>query len=186
MFIPFNRGCRERTFMIDIVGIMDYINKYIFFLIMLILICGYGLHEYFSILENVAKPTYYQNTYIPQNRTQLMSFEEDGRLGNLLMETATLLIVAEKFNITAKILPQMSSKMSHLLTDLPVSQPKISETNHDTASPLATKTGPQHILHLLPMLSPLSLCVPGMQAVECGAGSYVLEQASGVGFSFKI
>ena len=102
-----------------------YHNKYIFFLIIFIPLLIYGLFEYSSMSEIVYKPTYHldAHTYIPQNRTQLISFEEDGRLGNLLMETATLLIVAEKFNITAKILPQMTSKLSHLLTVLPVSQP---------------------------------------------------------------
>ena len=52
-----------------------------------------------------------------------MSFKEDGRLGNILMETATLILMAEKYNFTAKLLPQMAQKLFTLFANLPVSNP---------------------------------------------------------------
>lgn len=55
-----------------------------------------------------------------KTKTQVLVFEEDGRLGNLVMEAATLLVLAERFNKTARLLPQMAGKLSVLLQKLPV------------------------------------------------------------------
>ena len=104
-----------------LVTIMHVINRYFFLHIVSMIFGFYELYRFLSSADAVLNPlnSLYPNT--PQNITQLISFEEDGRLGNLLMETATLLLVAEKFNISAKILPQMSGKIAHLLCNLPVS-----------------------------------------------------------------
>ena len=55
-----------------------------------------------------------------KTKVQVLVFEEDGRLGNLVMEAATLLVLAERFNKTARLLPQMAGKLSVLLQKLPV------------------------------------------------------------------
>ena len=39
---------------------------------------------------------------------QVISMEEDGRLGNLLIETATLLLIGKQANVTVSLLPQVS------------------------------------------------------------------------------
>ena len=49
----------------------------------------------------------------------VLTFEEDGRFGNLLLETATLLIIGKKLNTPVKILPQVGRKLSQFLSDLP-------------------------------------------------------------------
>ena len=38
---------------------------------------------------------------------RVISMEEDGRLGNLLMEMATLLLLGEHANVTVSLLPQV-------------------------------------------------------------------------------
>ena len=93
---------------------MHVINKYLFLSVVLVLFC------LLELFEDFFTPDSFQTPCTPSNRTKIITFEEDGRLGNLLMETATLVIVAEKLNISAKILPQMSSKMSNLWSILPV------------------------------------------------------------------
>ena len=42
---------------------------------------------------------------------QVITIEEDGRLGNLLMETATLLLVGQKLNKPVQLLPQVDRKL---------------------------------------------------------------------------
>ena len=39
---------------------------------------------------------------------QVISMEEDGRLGNLLIETATLLLIGKQANVTVSLLPQVA------------------------------------------------------------------------------
>ena len=56
----------------------------------------------------------------PATEDQVLVFEEDGRLGNLVMEAATLLVLADRFNKTARLLPQMAGKLSVLLQTMPV------------------------------------------------------------------
>ena len=40
--------------------------------------------------------------------------EEDGRLGNLLIETATLFLIGRKANVTVSLLPQVFSASDSL------------------------------------------------------------------------
>ena len=37
----------------------------------------------------------------------MISMEEDGRLGNLLIETATLFLIGRQANVTVSLLPQV-------------------------------------------------------------------------------
>ena len=39
---------------------------------------------------------------------QVITMEEDGRLGNLLMEMATLLLIGRQANVTVSLLPQVA------------------------------------------------------------------------------
>ena len=39
---------------------------------------------------------------------QVITMEEDGRLGNLLMEMATLLLIGRHANVTVSLLPQVA------------------------------------------------------------------------------
>ena len=69
---------------------MHVINKYLLTSVVLVLVCLLELFENFFTPDSIQTPC------IPSNRTKIITFEEDGRLGNLLMETATLVIVAKK------------------------------------------------------------------------------------------
>ena len=42
---------------------------------------------------------------------QVISMEEDGRLGNLLIETATLFLIGRKANVTVSLLPQVGKNI---------------------------------------------------------------------------
>ena len=50
---------------------------------------------------------------------QVITIEEDGRLGNLLMETATLLLIGKKLNKQVQILPQVDKKLKNYFHSLP-------------------------------------------------------------------
>ena len=50
---------------------------------------------------------------------QVITMEEDGRLGNLLMETATLLLVGKKLNKRVQVLPQVNTKLTNYFPTLP-------------------------------------------------------------------
>ena len=39
--------------------------------------------------------------------SQVISMEEDGRLGNLLIETATLFLIGRQANVSVSLLPQV-------------------------------------------------------------------------------
>ena len=39
---------------------------------------------------------------------RVITMEEDGRLGNLLMEMATLLLIGRQANVTVSLLPQVA------------------------------------------------------------------------------
>ena len=49
---------------------------------------------------------------------QVITIEEDGRLGNLLMETATLLLVGQKLNKPVQLLPQVDRKLRNYFPTL--------------------------------------------------------------------
>ena len=51
---------------------------------------------------------------------RVISLEEDGRFGNLLLETATLLLIGDIHNLTVQILPQVAAKMSKVFSQLPL------------------------------------------------------------------
>ena len=59
---------------------------------------------------------------------QIITFEEDGRFGNLLMETATLILIGQNHNVPVKILPQVGAKLSKYLSPLPA--PVVDHTKH--------------------------------------------------------
>ena len=63
-----------------------------------------------------------------KENVQIISLEEDGRFGNLLMETATLLLIGQKHNVSVSILPQVSVKLSKYLSHLPANV--IDHTKH--------------------------------------------------------
>ena len=50
---------------------------------------------------------------------QLITFEEDGRFGNLLLETATLLLIGRKLNKQVNLLPQVAEKIDSFFSSLP-------------------------------------------------------------------
>ena len=50
---------------------------------------------------------------------QLITFEEDGRFGNLLLETATLLLIGRKLNKQVSLLPQVAKKLQSYFSSLP-------------------------------------------------------------------
>ena len=60
-----------------------------------------------------------QSYYQTIEDSQILTFEEDGRFGNLLLETATLLLIGEKLNTPVKILPQVGKKLEKFLSALP-------------------------------------------------------------------
>ena len=59
-----------------------------------------------------------ENTFQDEPQ-QLITFEEDGRFGNLLLETATLLLIGRKFNKQVNLLPQVSQKLKNYFSSLP-------------------------------------------------------------------
>ena len=63
-----------------------------------------------------------------EDEQQIISFEEDGRFGNLLMETATLVLIGQSKNLSVHILPQVGAKLSQYLSSLPA--PVIDHTRH--------------------------------------------------------
>ena len=50
---------------------------------------------------------------------QILTIEEDGRFGNLLLEIATLIIVGKRLNRPVQILPQVGRKLEKFLSHLP-------------------------------------------------------------------
>ena len=66
--------------------------------------------------------------YTEEDEQQIISFEEDGRFGNLLMETATLVLIGQSKNLSVHILPQVGAKLSHYLSSLPA--PVVDHTKH--------------------------------------------------------
>ena len=76
-------------------------------------------------LKNAGDPWRYnssdclQSYYQTIEDSQILTFEEDGRFGNLLMETATLLLIGKKLNTPVKILPQVGKKLEKFLSTLP-------------------------------------------------------------------
>lgn len=59
-----------------------------------------------------------ENTFQDEPQ-QLITFEEDGRFGNLLLETATLLLIGRKFNKQVNLLPQVAQKLKNYFSSLP-------------------------------------------------------------------
>ena len=49
---------------------------------------------------------------------QVITMEEDGRLGNLLMEMATLLLIGRHANVTVSLLPQVAHIVITILSIL--------------------------------------------------------------------
>ena len=60
-----------------------------------------------------------ENTF-QDGSQQLITFEEDGRFGNLLLETATLLLIGRKLNKQVNLLPQVAQKLKNYFSSLPV------------------------------------------------------------------
>ena len=50
---------------------------------------------------------------------QVLTIEEDGRFGNLLLEIATLIIIGKRLNRPVQILPQVGRKLEKFLSNLP-------------------------------------------------------------------
>ena len=50
---------------------------------------------------------------------QVLTIEEDGRFGNLLLEIATLIIIGKRLNRPVQILPQVGRKLEKFLSHLP-------------------------------------------------------------------
>ena len=50
---------------------------------------------------------------------QILTIEEDGRFGNLLLEIATLIIIGKRLNTPVQILPQVARKLEKFLSRLP-------------------------------------------------------------------
>ena len=50
---------------------------------------------------------------------QILTIEEDGRFGNLLLEIATLIIIGKRLNRPVQILPQVGRKLEKFLSNLP-------------------------------------------------------------------
>ena len=50
---------------------------------------------------------------------QILTIEEDGRFGNLLLEIATLIIIGKRLNRPVQILPQVGRKLEKVLSQLP-------------------------------------------------------------------
>ena len=63
-----------------------------------------------------------------EENMQVVTFEEDGRFGNLLMETATLLLIGRIHNVSVQILPQVGTKLRKYLSPLPA--PAVDHTKH--------------------------------------------------------
>ena len=59
-----------------------------------------------------------ENTFQDESQ-QLITFEEDGRFGNLLLETATLLLIGRKLNKQVNLLPQVAQKLKYYFSSLP-------------------------------------------------------------------
>merc|ERR1719244_1489278 len=51
---------------------------------------------------------------------KILTIEEDGRLGNLLMEIGTLILVGERTNRSVQLLPQVADKVSSIMSHPPV------------------------------------------------------------------
>jgi len=58
----------------------------------------------------------------------VLSFEEDGRFGNLLLETASLILVARRAGYSPQLLPQVASKLEQYFSKLPL--PVIDNSKH--------------------------------------------------------
>ena len=52
-------------------------------------------------------------------KDQVITLEEDGRFGNLLLETATLLLIGKKLNKRVQLLPQVGKKLKNYFSTLP-------------------------------------------------------------------
>ena len=101
----------------------------LFFLTANVFILSHNQEKSLKTLQNAEIPgrdnssdclqSYNQQTLERGPETQILTFEEDGRFGNLLMETATLLIVGNRLNTPVRILPQVAVKLSQFLSSLP-------------------------------------------------------------------
>ena len=101
----------------------------LFFLTVNLFILSHYQEKSLKTLQNAEIPvrgnssdclqSYNQQTLERGTETQILTIEEDGRFGNLLMETATLLIVGNRLNTSVRILPQVAVKMSQFLSSLP-------------------------------------------------------------------
>ena len=60
---------------------------------------------------------------------QLITFEEDGRFGNLLLETATLLLIGRKLNKQVNLLPQVAQKLNSYFSSLPAESIDYTQVN---------------------------------------------------------
>ena len=58
----------------------------------------------------MAPPETHMMTEVVEVRSaeQVITMEENGRLGNLLMEMATLLLIGRQANVTVSLLPQVA------------------------------------------------------------------------------
>merc|ERR1711892_143739 len=63
-----------------------------------------------------------------EEEKQIITLEEDGRFGNLLMETATLVLIGQIHNVSVRILPQVGAKLSKYLSALPA--PVVDHSKH--------------------------------------------------------
>ena len=62
------------------------------------------------------------NTSCEEKQDQVLTFEENGRFGNLLMETATLLLIGRKLNKRVQLLPDVSKKLRNYFSSLPAAE----------------------------------------------------------------
>ena len=69
--------------------------------------------------EQKYKGDFKENDSIEKKPDQVITIEEDGRFGNLLMETATLLLIGKKLNKRVQLLPDVGKKLRNYFSSLP-------------------------------------------------------------------
>ena len=77
-------------------------------------------------LKNIVR-YFKENDFIEKKPEQIITIEEDGRFGNLLMETATLLLIGKKLNRRVQLLPDVSKKLRNYFSSLPAETVDFSE-----------------------------------------------------------
>ena len=77
-----------------------------------------------------------ENTF-QEDSQQLITFEEDGRFGNLLLETATLLLIGRKFNKQVNLLPQVALKLKNYFSSLPAEPIDHNKVKHKISQNIA-------------------------------------------------